>query len=264
MNRESERVEALLPWIDACLDDFKEAVEEKLSSTMDERDRAVLQAISGTLEHVLNQQYAKFMRDYATRMKLPRSNPLAPFPGTGLPDTGAPSDTGTGESVYVPDANGVAKVVMDPEGDIQISGPGENKGEGGDAPGQGGTVPGRIDPSGSPATQKRRGQGKAKGGRSLRVVYLGLGPSSPRTYFDGEGTFTINTDHPDLKDLDKHDPAFMRRSAEGCSVTYAEAIVEMRVDDGDPTVAESKDAIMAFLDEHDQVLRALLEACPEY
>lgn len=263
MNRESERVEALLPWIDDCLDDFKEAVEQKLSSTIDERDRGVLSAISGTLEHVLNQQYEKFMRDYSTRMKLPKANPLAPFPGEGAPGAGAPGDTGLGDEVYVHDPSGASRVSADPDGDIQIAGPGQNSGEGGEAPGTGGSEPGRLDPSGEPATKKPRSPKKALGGRSLRVVYLGLGPNSPRAYYDGEGTFTVNMDHPDFHELAKTDPDFMRRSAEGCAVTFAEAVLEMRINDGDPTVSQPKEALMAYLDEHDRVLRPLLEACPE-
>lgn len=265
MNRESERVAALLPWVDECMDDFKRAVEQKLSSSIDERDRGVLDAISGTLEHVLNDQYLRFMRDYSTRMRLPKATPLAPLPGEGAPGPGAPSDSGTGEQVYVKNGSGEERVVADAVGPLTIVGPAGNQGEGGDAPGKpSASQPGRIDPSGNPATQTRRGTARAQGGRSLRVVYLGLGASSPRAYFDGEGTFTINMDHPDFENLEKSDCEFMRRSAEGCAVTYAEAILEMRINDGDPTVAQPKDALMAYLDEHDKVLRPLLAACPEF
>lgn len=264
MNRESERVEALLSWVDESLDDFKQAVEQKLSSTIDERDRGVLDAISGTLEHVLNEQYAKFMRDYSTRMRLPKATPLAQFPGEGAPGPGAPSEQVTGERVYVRDPTGTERAVPDPEGDITIAGPGGNTGTGGDRPGTAGSETGRLDPAGEPVNMKRRGPGKAQGGRSLHVVYLGLGVSSPRAYFDGEGTFTINMDHPDFEDLEKSDSEFMRRSAEGCAVTYAEAILEMRINDGDPTVTQPKEALMAYLDEHDKVLRPLLAACPEF
>lgn len=264
MNRDSERVAALLPWMDQCLDDFKEAIEQMLSSSLDEHDRAVLDAISGTLEHVLNQQYEKFMRDYSVRMKLPRVSPLAPFPGEGAADTGAPSPEGSGDPVLVADPTGSTKVVVDPEGSLEVAGPGKNKGKGGTAAGKSVTVTGREDPAGAPMSEERRTPKKAQGGRSLRVVYLGLGPTSVRAYFDGEGTFTINKDHPDFRSLDTQDSEFMRRSAEACSVTYAEAIVEMRINDGDPTVVQPKDALNAYLEEHDKVLRPLIEACPDF
>ncbi len=264
MNRESERVEALLPWLDECLDGFKEAVEQKLLSSIDARDKAVLDAISGTLEHVLNQQYQTFMRDYATRMKLPKANPLAPFPGGGSLSGGAPDDEGKGDPVYVPDPSGQIAVSKDAEGDIVIAGPGHNEGTGGKAPGTSASISGRVDPSGETATEKRRGPKNAQAGRSLRVVYLGLGTPSPRAYFDGEGTFTINQDHPDFGGLEKTDTEFMRRSAEACAVTYAEAVVEMRITDGDPTVTDAKDALNAYLEEHDKILRPLIEACPNF
>jgi hypothetical protein len=264
MNRESERVEALLPWLDECLEDFKEAVEEKLSSALDEHDRAVLDAISGTLEHVLNQQYQKFMRDYSARMKLPKSNPLAPFPGSGASSGSGPSTDGSGNPVFAPDSEGSTNVVQDPAGDVEIAGPGHNTGEGGTAPGEGSTVPGRVEESGQPASEKRRGSNRSRGGTSLRVVYLGLGGQSPRAYFDGEGTFTINKDHPDFRGLETNDSEFMRRSAEACAVTYAEAVVEMRINAGDPTVSQAKEALNAYLDEHDKVLRPLIDACPDF
>jgi hypothetical protein len=264
MNRESERVEALLPWVDQCLDDFKQAVEQKLSSTIDERDRGVLDAISGTLEHVLNRHYEQFMREYATRMRLPKVDPLAPFPGEGSASDGGPTDGGEGEQVYVKDPSGEARAVPSAEGEVQLAGQGKNAGEGGSAAGTGASESARLDPSGDSASPKRRGPKKGRGGRSLRVVYLGLGSTSPRAYFDGEGTFTVNMDHPDFEDLEKSDPEFMRRSAEGCAVTYAEAILEMRINDGDPTVSQPKEALMAYLDEHDKILRPLIEACPSF
>jgi hypothetical protein len=264
MNRESERVEALLPWLDECLDAFKEALEQKLLSSIDARDKAVLDAISGTLEHVPNQSYESFMRDYSARMKLPKANPLAPFPGAGSPSDGAPGETGTGDPVFAPDPAGQTQVIKDIEGNIMIGAPGRNQGKGGDAPGASTPTPGRVDPSGEPATEKKQGPKRAQAGRSLRVVYLGLGTPSPRAYFDGEGTFTINQGHPDFEGLEKTDTEFMRRSAEACAVTYAEAVVEMRINDGDPTVTEPKDALNAYLEEHDKVLRPLIEACPNF
>ncbi len=91
MNRESERVQRLLGWVDGCIDDFREKVQEKLSSSIEERDQAVLSAISNNLERVLNQQYQKFMRDYSARMKLARTNSLAPLPGDGALTSGGPS-----------------------------------------------------------------------------------------------------------------------------------------------------------------------------
>ncbi len=163
--------------------------------------------------------------------------------------------------VKVPD--GEERVTMDPNGDLPISGGGENDGSDGDAAGTSGNTMGRVDPEGEPATQKRRGSKKSHGGSSLQVKHLGLGVTTPRSYYDGEGTFTINKDHPDFKGLETSDSEFMRRSAEACAISYAQAIVELRVKDGDPTVTKPTDALNAFLDEHDKVLRPLLEVCPE-
>jgi hypothetical protein len=269
MNRESERVEALLPWLDECLDRFKQDVEVMLQSSIDEKDRGILDAISGTLEHVLNQQYERFMKDYSVRMKLPKASPLAPLRGEGTPDGmsptgGVPTDTLDGERVFSPDPEGTANMVKDPDGDIQVTGPGRDGGKGGGAPGNPSTARGRLDDAGKPAKERSRGPKEARGGRSLRVAYLGLGASSPRSYFDGEGTFTINQDHPDFLGLEKTDTEFMRRSAEACAVTYAEAVVEMRIKDGDPTVAESREALSAYLEEHDKILRPLIAACPNF
>ncbi|MGI0053343.1 MAG: hypothetical protein ACRECR_03675, partial [Thermoplasmata archaeon] len=182
----------------------------------------------------------------------------------GAADAGAPAPGGLGDPVFVPDPAGATHVVEDPQGNLEIAGPGKNKGQGGTAPGKSGTKTGREDPGGAPMSEERRSPKKAQGGRSLRVVYLGLGPTSVRAYFDGDGTFTINKDHPDFRSLDTQDSEFMRRSAEACSVTYAEAIVEMRITDGDPTVAQPKDALNAYLEEHDKVLRPLIEACPDF
>lgn len=263
MNRESERVQALLTWIDRCLDDFREAVEQMLSSAVAEEDRAVLGAISGAFEHVLNAQYQKFMRDYSARMNLPKVSALAPFAGTGATAGGAPTDNGSGGSVFVSSPEGDSRVLPDETGPLELATAGRNLGTGGTAPGTQGTVKAKEDPAGAPASEKRRGEKKARGGRSLRVAYLGLGPPSPRAYFDGEGTFTINKDHPDFRGLETRDTEFMRRSAEAIAVVYAESVVELRISDGDPTVSQSKDALNVYLDEHDKVLRPLIEVCPE-
>ena len=263
MNRESDRVQALLTWLTDCIDDFRDKVVDQLTSTIDEREKAVLDAISGALEHVLNQEYEKFMRDYSTRMKLPKIEPTAPFPGTGAAGGAGPSPTGEGQRVFVETPDGSTKVIADPSGDIEIAAPGTNEGVGGTAAGSGSTVPGRIDDEGKPAVERRRGPRRAHGGRSLRVIYLGLGPPRLRAYFDGAGTFQINKDHPDFRGVDRGEVEFMRRSAEACAVAYAEAILEMRIDDGDPTVAQPKDALNAYLDQHDRVLRPLIEVCPD-
>ncbi|MCL4324209.1 MAG: ATP-binding protein [Candidatus Thermoplasmatota archaeon] len=263
MNRESERVQQLLEWVDECINDFREQVQEKLSSSIEERDQAVLSAMSNSLERVLNEQYEKFMKGYSARMKLARSDPLAPLPGEGASTSGGPSIDGTGERIFVKGVEGDVKVTPDPAGDIVISGPGINNGTGGDAPGTSVATLGRVDNEGEPAMEKRRGTKKSRGGSSLQVKHLGLGESSPRSYYDGEGTFTINKDHPDFRGLQTSDSEFMRRSAEACAISYAQAIVELRVKDGDPTVTKPTDALNSFLDEHDKVLRPLLAVCPE-
>lgn len=230
LNRDNERVVALIGWVNDSVESIVKELEKEARSRISEKDQARLRETARDIEDLLNQDFARLMEEV-------RQPPLVSGAGELPLGTAA---TLEGGRVYIADEKGTAYVQPDLAGgaillDSTVTGAGPVQ----KSPNEPVTVSDSSEGTRASSAHVRSERAKPKGG--FRLVYVKDGAEAARaTYVPDTMEIRINLDHPELAvHRSFEDPVFKAFSAEIAIAEYSLAMVVARFRLGSSSAIDS-------------------------
>lgn len=250
LNRENQRVNALLSWVSSAIGDIINALEAEEKAHQDRLRQEQLRKTARTIEEALNRRLQLALENMERKVSLKMSASPSPL-GVNVQESDLAATIGAsigmnGEQEFV--RNDESKLRWrdpqnDEKGDIRIRENSRNLHGGGTGGDEDDTETlGVRDSCGDKGAEVRdtmegkRNKLQPKG--RFQVIPKAMGQDAPRAYYAAAYmTIYVNTDHPQIAAAGNEDtPEFKILLAECAASEFALALTAMRIENGDPEV----------------------------